>query len=60
VFAHAVEDYLPARDADMLEYMELLAVFETSRRSLLPERYQVLSSEELSERLAAKRRALRI
>jgi hypothetical protein len=44
----------------MLEYMELLAVFETSRRSMLPKRYQELSTEELNTLLRNKRLALRL
>jgi len=51
----ASQDYLPARDADMLEYMELLAVFETSRRSLLPERFKTLTNDELNQRLTRLR-----
>ena len=30
-------DYLPSRDVQMLEYMELLAVFEASNRRMLPQ-----------------------
>jgi transitional endoplasmic reticulum ATPase len=52
-------DYVPSRDVDMLEYMELLAAFEASRRSLLPERLRELSSEELNQRLKRKRAAIR-
>ena len=59
VLARAVEDYVPSRDVDMLEYMELLAAFEASRRSLLPERLRGLSSEELSQRLKEKRASIR-
>ena len=32
----AIDDYLPSRDVKMLEYMELLAVFEASNRRMLP------------------------
>jgi ATP-dependent 26S proteasome regulatory subunit len=55
----AVSDYVPSRDLDMLEYMELLAAFEASRRSLLPERLRSVSSEELNQRLKLKRAAIR-
>ncbi|MFH1807810.1 MAG: AAA family ATPase [Pseudomonadota bacterium] len=51
----AVLDYLPSRDITMLEYMELLAVFEASNKSMLPARYAELSSEELNERLQLAR-----
>ena len=47
----AVEDYMPPKDATMLEYMELLAVFEASNKSLLPVKYQSVPAEELQQRL---------
>jgi len=52
MFSAAVSDYLPSRDVDMLEYMELLAVFEASNRRMLPEKYARLSIDELQEKLA--------
>ncbi len=55
VFAKATSDYLPAQDIEMLRYMELLAVFETSRRSMLPQRYRDLTSEELNRKLRDQR-----
>jgi SpoVK/Ycf46/Vps4 family AAA+-type ATPase len=48
----AVRDYLPSRDAEMLEYMELIAVFEASSRKMLPVKYASLSAAELQARLA--------
>lgn len=48
----AIVDYLPSRDLEMLEYMELLAVFEASNRRMLPEKYARLSLDELQKRLA--------
>ncbi len=51
----AIRDYLPSRDAEMLEYMELVAVFEASNRRLLPARYAALTAEELERRLAPLR-----
>ncbi|MDB4989980.1 MAG: ATPase central domain protein, partial [Myxococcaceae bacterium] len=59
VLSNAIQDYVPSRDSDMLEFMELLAAFEASRRSLLPERLRGLSSEELNLRLKQKRAAIR-
>jgi len=59
VLGAAIVDYVPSRDLDMLEFMELLAAFEASRRSLLPERLRGLSSEELNQRLKLKRAAIR-
>jgi SpoVK/Ycf46/Vps4 family AAA+-type ATPase len=47
----AIADYLPSRDVKMLEYMELLAVFEASNRKMLPKKYQTMSAEELQARL---------
>jgi SpoVK/Ycf46/Vps4 family AAA+-type ATPase len=48
----AVADYLPSRDVEMLEYMELLAVFEASNRRMLPVKYARLTLDELQTRLA--------
>jgi len=52
---HAAADYFPSRDAEMLEYMELLAVFEASSRRLLPPKYATMTPEELDARLRALR-----
>jgi SpoVK/Ycf46/Vps4 family AAA+-type ATPase len=49
--AKAVRDYLPSRDLVMLEYMELLAVFEASNRRMLPKKYADVPVEELQARL---------
>jgi ATP-dependent 26S proteasome regulatory subunit len=50
-FLRAATDYFPSRDAELLEYMELLAVFETSSRRLLPAKYASMTPEELDARL---------
>jgi len=47
----AAQDYFPSRDAELLEYMELLAVFEASSRRLLPAKYASMTPEELDARL---------
>ena len=47
----AMSDYLPSRDQKMLEYMELLAVFEASNRQMLPKKYQNMTAQELQARL---------
>ena len=47
----AARDYLPPRDMEMLEFMELLAVFEASNRRMLPPKYADLPIEALQERL---------
>jgi transitional endoplasmic reticulum ATPase len=50
-FQRAGIDYFPSRDVELLEYMELLAVFESSSRRLLPSKYATLTPEELDTRL---------
>ena len=47
----AANDYFPSRDAELLEYMELLAVFESSSRRLLPAKYASMTPEDLDARL---------
>lgn len=47
----AVADVIPSRDTRMLSYMEMLAVFESSSRAMLPERYQHLGTDEVHEKL---------
>ncbi|HEV8661439.1 MAG TPA: AAA family ATPase [Thermoanaerobaculia bacterium] len=46
-FIRAAADYFPSRDVELLEYMELLAVFEASSRRLLPPKYANITPEEL-------------
>jgi SpoVK/Ycf46/Vps4 family AAA+-type ATPase len=53
--AEARADFLPSRDREMLEYMELVAVFEASSRRLLPRKWAELPAEELQARLLALR-----
>ena len=50
-FRRAAADYFPSRDTELLEYMELLAVFEASSRRLLPPKYAAMTPEELDARL---------
>lgn len=50
-FLRAATDYFPSRDTELLEYMELLAVFETSSRRLLPAKYASITPEELDARM---------
>ncbi len=50
-FERAALDYFPSRDAELLEYMELLAVFESSSRRLLPAKYATLTPEDLDTKL---------
>ena len=55
VLAEAVEDFMPPREISMLRYMEMLAVFETSRRSLLPKRFRDMTPEQIQTQLAELR-----
>lgn len=50
-FLRAAVDYFPSRDAELLDYMELLAVFESSSRRLLPAKYASMTPEDLDARL---------
>jgi SpoVK/Ycf46/Vps4 family AAA+-type ATPase len=54
----AAADYFPSRDVELLEYMELLAVFEASSRRLLPAKYASLTPEDLDARLRQLRIAI--
>jgi SpoVK/Ycf46/Vps4 family AAA+-type ATPase len=48
---NAFNDYFPSRNETMLKYMETLAVFESSNRKYLPEKYANISQEELQKQL---------
>ncbi len=50
-FTAAAADYFPSRDTELLDYMELLAVFESSSRRLLPPKYANLTPDQLDTRL---------
>ncbi|MCW8164828.1 AAA family ATPase [Verminephrobacter aporrectodeae subsp. tuberculatae] len=52
----AAEDFMPPQERDMIDFMELLAVSETSRRSLLPERFRTLELADIQQQLRAARR----
>ncbi len=55
----AAQDFMPPQEQDMIEFMELLAVSETSRRSMLPKRFRDMAISDIQNNLiAAKRRAL--
>lgn len=49
--AQAVRDVIPSRDTRMLEFMEMLAVFESSSRRMLPQRFQEMPVQEVHDRL---------
>ena len=50
-FIKAADDYFPSRDSELLDYMELLAVFESSSRRFLPLKYADLTPEQLDQKL---------
>jgi transitional endoplasmic reticulum ATPase len=60
LLSRAIEDYMPSRDTEMIEYMELLAVFEASRRSMLPAKYREMTVDQLRQRLLTLRHSLRL
>ncbi len=49
--SRARDDFMPPQEADMIAFMELLAVSETSRRSLLPQRFQKMSVADIQSQL---------
>lgn len=54
----AAADVIPSRDTRMLEFMEMLAVFESSSRSMLPERFRELDTASVQARLDELKRLL--
>lgn len=59
VMKQAVDDFMPPQEQDMITFMELLAVSETSRRSMLPKRFSEMAIPDIQSNLAlARRRAL--
>ena len=53
------DDFMPPQERDMIEFMELLAVSETSRRSLLPPRFANMPIADIQTHLQeARARAL--
>jgi ATP-dependent 26S proteasome regulatory subunit len=55
----AIADFIPPQHTDTIQLMELLAAQESSRRSLLPERFAKLSPSEVSELIGELKRRLR-
>lgn len=47
----ASRDVIPSRDTRMLEFMEMLAVFECSAKRMLPDRYRDLDTQEVHKKL---------
>ena len=55
----AIADFIPPQHSDTLQLMELLAVQESSRRSLLPERFAKLAPTEVSALIGELKRRIR-
>jgi len=55
---NAVGDVIPSRDTRMLEFMEMLAVFESSSRRMLPERFRDMDTDEVQQTLDKLRQQL--
>lgn len=55
----AFNDFITSREEDMILLMELLAAQETSRRSLLPERFASMETKELNAMVATLRHKLK-
>jgi SpoVK/Ycf46/Vps4 family AAA+-type ATPase len=53
--SQAAGDFMPPQERDMIDFMELLAVSETSRRSLLPERFRSMSLDDVQKKLRTAR-----
>lgn len=47
----ASKDVIPSRDTRMLEFMEMLAVFECSAKRMLPDRFQGMSTDAVHKQL---------
>ena len=56
VLQQAAADFMPPQERDMIEFMELLAVSETSRRSMLPARYRDMTIADIQSKLLQARR----
>lgn len=60
ILKQAVDDFMPPRDVVMIELMEMLAVFEASRRSLLPKRFQDMTAKQVNDRIIELKHKLRL
>jgi transitional endoplasmic reticulum ATPase len=56
----AVSEFLPTRDTAMIKLMELLAVSEASRRSMLPEEYAKIDADELNMMVMEQKRLIAV
>ncbi len=51
ILQQAFDDFMPPQETQMIAFMEMLAVFETSRRSMLPARFKAMSPQEVQQQL---------
>ena len=58
IFEMAVADFMPPQETQMIDFMEMLAVFETSRRSMLPDRFKNMTPQEVQQQLQVLRNAI--
>lgn len=58
ILQQASDDFMPPQETQMIAFMEMLAVFETSRRSMLPERFKHLTPQEVQQQLLLLRQAI--
>ena len=56
----ASEDVIPSRDTRMLEYMEMLAVFESSSKQMLTQKFIDIPTKDVNQRLDVLRKQLGI
>ncbi|MEE2788155.1 MAG: ATP-binding protein [Myxococcota bacterium] len=54
----AAKDFMPTREVDMIEYMQLLAIYEASNRRMLPPAYRDIDVGELNQQIHEKRAQL--
>ncbi len=57
--AQAALDFMPTRETTMIEYMELMAVYEASNRRLLPDQFREIEVADLNQRISEVRTSLR-
>lgn len=59
-FINAIDDFIPNRDNTTIEFMEYLAVFESSSRQMLPEKFKDLTNDQITHRLRELKTILNI
>lgn len=59
LIGEAFNDFITSREEDMIQLMELLAAQETSRRSLLPDRFATMETTEINALVARLKNKLK-